>query len=171
MGTTVSQQRDKTGDHSLVGVGDNYPMYYISWDEAQEFISRLNAATGKRYRLPTEAEWEYAARGGNKSQGYTYSGSDSIDNVAWYYENSGKSPNELGIYDMSGNVCEWCSDWYGNYLSSAQTNPTGPSGGTSRVMRSGSWDFSAQRCLSAFRGINSQNERYDNLGFRVVLVP
>ncbi len=119
MGTTVNQQRDKAGKElDLAGVGDTYPMYYVSWDEVQEFISRLNAATGKHYRLPTEAEWEYAARGGNKSQGYIYSGSDSLDNVAWYYENSNdsvhpvgtKSPNELGIYDMSGNVSEWCLD-------------------------------------------------------------
>ena len=110
------------------------PVEKVSWNDCQEFITKLNQLTGKNFRLPTEAEWEYAARGGNKSQGYKYSGSNTIDNVAWYYSNSAsrthdvktKSPNELGIYDMSGNVWEWCYDWYGSYSSGSQTNPTGP---------------------------------------------
>jgi formylglycine-generating enzyme required for sulfatase activity len=113
----------------------NCPVENVSWDEAQKFILKLNDATGKKYRLPTEAEWEYAARGGNKSKGYLFSGSNTLDDVAWYEENNGKkthpvgtkTPNELGIHDMSGNVWEWCSDWYGDYSSLPQTNPKGPS--------------------------------------------
>ena len=110
MGTTVRQQRDKANPSlPISGEGDDYPMYYVSWDDVQEFVHKLNATSGKNYRLPTEADWEYAARGGNQSQGYKYSGSNNPDDVAWYSDNSthpvgGKSPNELGIYDMSGNV-------------------------------------------------------------------
>jgi len=135
--------------------GDNLPVEKVSWDDVQEFIRKLNSVTDKNYRLPTEAEWEFAARGGNSSRGYRYSGSNTIDNVAWHWENipsktSGnagygtqhvgtKSSNELGIYDMSGNVWEWCSDWYGSYNSNAQTNPQDPSSGSLRVIRGGSW--------------------------------
>jgi formylglycine-generating enzyme len=105
-------------------------------------------SSGRKYRLPTEAEWEYAARGGNRSQGYQYAGSNNLDEVAWYDSKEGsktkpvkqKKPNELGLYDMSGNVWEWCSDWYGSYASHSATNPKGPSTGTSRVLRGGSWD-------------------------------
>ena len=140
-----------TSPNSTYGVGDNYPAYYVSWDDCQNFITALNAATGKTFRLPTEAEWEYAARGGNKSNGYKYSGSNTIGNVAWYTDNSGskthsvgsKSPNELGIYDMSGNVWEWCSDWYGSYSNGSQTNPAGPSSGSYRVLSGGSWSSNA----------------------------
>ena len=127
--------------------GDNLPVEQVSWEDCQEFIRKLNDKTGQKFRLPTESEWEYAARGGNKSKSYRYSGSNSIDNVAWYYGNSGstthaagtKIPNELGIYDMSGNVWEWCGDWYGSYSSGSQTNPTGASSGTYRVLRGGGW--------------------------------
>ena len=115
-------------------------MEKVTWNDCQEFIKKLQKLTGKKFRLPTEAEWEYAARGGNRSRGYKYSGSNNRDEVAWYYSNSGNEPhavatkkaNELGIYDMSGNVCEWCSDWYGEdyYSSSPQVNPTGPSSGS-----------------------------------------
>ena len=131
--------------------GDNLPVEKVSWDDCQEFISKLNRITGKTFRLPTEAEWEYAARGGNKSRGYQYSGSNNLLDVAWFRDNSGskthavgtKQPNELGIYDMSGNVCEWCHDWYGAYSSSSQVNPTGANSGSYRVIRGGSWYFSA----------------------------
>jgi len=155
---------------------DNLPVGYISWDTVQVFIKMLNAKTGKKYRLPTEAEWEYAARGGNKSTGYTYSGSDNIDDVAWYKGNSDskthpvgtKQANELGIYDMTGNVWEWVSDWYGNYNSDAQNNPTGPSTGSIRVGRGGCWYNSAQYCRVFLRG---EFKPTDRLGFRLVLAP
>jgi formylglycine-generating enzyme required for sulfatase activity len=179
METTVRQQRDKAGpDESLYGEGDNYPMYYVSWNEAQEFISRLNKATGKRYRLPTEAEWEYAARGGARSKGYKYSGSNNLDEVAWfYYDNAklqthpvgSKKANELGIHDMSGNVCEWCQDRYGAYSASSQQNPKGANDGSYRVYRGGGWSHYAFNCRVAFRYSYSPGDRHGNLGFRVVL--
>ena len=123
------------------------PVENVSWDDCQTFIAKLNQLTGKNFRLPTEAEWEYAAKGGQKSKGYIYSGSNNIDEVAWYGDNSGgeshmvktKKANELGIYDMSGNVWEWCADWEADYPSEPQTNPTGPSTGYDRVYRGGGW--------------------------------
>ena len=167
---------------SSYGVGDYYPAYYVSYyDIVDIFLPRLNKITGRTYRLPTEAEWEFAARGGKQSKGYKYSGSDNIGVVAWYTGNSGgkthqvgtKEPNELGIYDMSGNVWEWCGDWYGygSYSSSAQTNPTGPSSGYDRVLRGGSWFSDARLCRVSDRGISFPSSRYFNYGFRVVLVP
>jgi len=124
---------------------DNYPVTNVGGRDVEEFISKLNAATGKNYRLPTEAEWEYAARGGNKSRGYKYSGSNNLDNVAWYFSNSGKNPsavgikrpNELGIYDMSGNVEEMCNSTDDPYSSNAQTDPQGEGDGWP-VLRGGS---------------------------------
>ena len=177
MGTSISQQRDKAGGSSLYGVGANYPMYYVSWHEVQEFINRLNALTGKQYRLPTEAEWEYAARGGNQSRGYKYSGSNFIEQVAWFKDNSGgtthpvgtKSPNELGLYDMSGNVWEWCYDWYGSYSGTQQANPMGPSSGTDRVFRGGRWGSLASGCRVSYRSSNIPSFRSYFLGFRLVL--
>ena len=139
--------------------GAKNPVNDVSWNDCQEFISKLNSLTGGRFRLPTEAEWEYAARGGNKSRGYKYSGSDYLGSVAWYTDNSGrevhpvgsKSANELGLYDMSGNVYEWCSDWKGSYSSSPQTNPTGASSGSDRVLRGGSYCDGESLCRSAYR--------------------
>ena len=158
--------------------GDNLPVECVSWNDCQAFIRKLNALTGQNFRLPTEAEWEFACRGGNNSRGYKYSGSNYIDNVAWYTDNSGdkthpvatKSPNELGIYDMSGNVNEWCSDWYGGYTSGAQTNPKGPYDGSSRVDRGGSWILNAGDCRSSHRIQGSPDFRdYYNLGLRLSL--
>ena len=157
--------------------GDNLPVECVSWNDCQEFIRKLNALTGQNFRLPTEAEWEFACRGGNNSRGYKYSGSNYIDSVAWYDGNSGqtthpvatKSPNELGIYDMSGNVMEWCSDWYGNYSSGAQTNPKGPYDGTDRVLRDGSWNYFAGICRSSHRLSDSPGSRYYGLGLRLSL--
>ena len=178
MGSTVSQQRDKANkEWPLRGVGTNYPMYYISWDECQEFVRKLNSLTGQSFRLPTEAQWEFAARGGNKSQGYKYSGSNTLGNVAWYTDNSGsethpvktKSPNELGIYDMSGNVWEWCQDWYGSYSSSSQTNPTGASSGSYRVSRGGGWNGDAGNCRVSLRFNFSPGHRNFYLGLRLAL--
>ena len=159
--------------------GLNKPVECVTWNDCQEFIEKLNKLTGKKFRLPTEAEWEYAARGGNKSRGYKYSGSDNVDDVAWYGGNSSssthpvgtKSPNELGLYDMSGNVGEWCSDWYGEnyYSSSPQTNPTGPTSGSDRVFRGGSWGSGAISCRVSRRSSISPDIRFNYLGFRLVM--
>ena len=157
--------------------GENLPVEMISWNDCNEFITKLNALTGKTFRMPTEAEWEYAARGGSKSRGYKYSGSDNIDDVACYEDNSGgkthevgtKRPNELGIYDMSGNVGEWCSDWYGDYSSSAQINPKGPNSGTYRVNRGGSWNDFAWYCRCSNRYFNVPGSRCSYLGLRLCL--
>ncbi len=153
------------------------PVEYVSWYECKEFITNLNNLTGMNFRLPTEAEWEYAARGGNKSQGYKYSGGNTIGNVAWYWDNSDsatynvktKSPNELGTYDMSGNVWEWCEDWYGNYSSGSQTNPTGPSTGSYRVLRGGSRDNYADSCRVSLRNYYYPISRRSSSGFRLAL--
>ncbi len=157
--------------------GDNLPVEQVSWDDCQEFIKKLNVLTGKNFHLPTEAEWEYAARGGKKRRGYKYSGSKNVKNVAWCSDNSDskthsvktKQANELGIYDMSGNVGEWCQDWYGKYSSNAQTNPTGPATGSYRVSRGGSWNFSAGYCRSSCRDGYYPDDRYYGLGLRLVL--
>ncbi len=158
--------------------GDNLPVEQVSWKDCQKFIEKLNALTGKKFRLPTEAEWEYAARGGNKSNRTQYSGSSNIDAVAWYTSNSGskthpvatKQPNELGIYDMSGNVYEWCSDWYGSkyYSSSSTVNPTGPTSGSCRVNRGGSWHSNAWDCRSSFRSRYTTDSSNYILGLRLV---
>ena len=159
--------------------GDNLPVEQVSWNDVQEFLRKLNAMTGKRYRLPTEAEWEFAARGGNSSRGYKYSGGNSIGSVAWCKDNSGsrthavgtKSPNELGIYDMSGNVLEWCQDWYNSsyYGSSPRTNPQGPNSGSFRVYRGGSWNGGAGSCRVSNRTFITPGNRYGDLGFRLAL--
>ena len=157
--------------------GNNLPVEQVNWDDCRTFISRLNVLTGKNFRLPTEAEWEYAARGGNGSLGYKYSGSNTLSEVAWYEDNSGikthpvgsKRPNELGLYDMSGNVWEWCSDWYEGYSYSSQKNPTGASSGPSRVIRGGSFGYDSKKCRSSCRDINTPDGRYNFLGFRLAL--
>ena len=173
--------------HSSYDYGTNLqrPVEWVSWDDCQEFITKLNQLTGKQFRLPTEAEWEYAARGGNRSKGYKYAGSNSVGDVAWYWDNipsqssgtSGygtqtvgtKQANELGLYDMSGNVLEWCQDWYGSYSSDAQNNPTGPSSGSYRVYRGGSWGPDARCCRVSARYYDAPEYRsnYDGLGFRL----
>ena len=157
--------------------GDDLPVEQVSWGDCQEFISKLNSMTGRKFRLPTEAEWEYAARGGRKSKGYQYSGSSNISDVAWYDGNSGnkthpvgtKQANELGIYDMSGNVYEWCQDWKGSYVNSSQTNPTGAVSGSYRVYRGGSWYYDARYCRSSYRNSGAPGCRLNRLGLRLVL--
>lgn len=180
MGTTVYQQRDKKGsDNSMQGVGDNHPMYYVSWSEAQAFCNELSRITGKTYVLPTEAQWEYAARGGKHKEGTQYSGSYSVDAVAWYGGISGntthpvkqKRANKLGLYDMSGNVWEWCSDWSGDYSSGSQTNPTGPSSGSRRVLRGGGWCGTARLCRVSLRYYFPPSGRGNFNGFRVICLP
>ena len=157
--------------------GDNLPVENVSWNNCQKFISKLNKLTGKSFRLPTEAEWEFAARRGNKSRGYLYSGSNAIGDVAWYEGNSSfmthavgtKQPNELGIYDMTGNVWEWCQDWYDSYSSSPQTNPTGAVSGSYRVDRGGSWNCLARSCRASCRDRCTPDYRNNSCGLRLVL--
>ena len=177
--TEVTQELWKAvmGNNPSNFKGDNLPVEEVSWEDCQTFIGKLNDLTGKRFRLPTEAEWEYAARGGKRSNHTQYSGSSNIDDVAWYSGNSGskthpvktKKPNEFGLYDMSGNVNEWCQDWYGSYSSNAQTNPTGPDSGSYRVFRGGTWSIFGWFCRSSFRGNSSPGYRGYGLGFRLAL--
>ena len=182
MGTDICQQRDKARAYRVYGEGASYPMYFISWNDCQIFLRKLNQLTGKHFRLPTEAEWEYAARGGNHSCGYKYSGSNDIDEVAWYKENSGKSthpvgtkvPNELGLYDMSGNVSEWCADLFGSYGKESQTNPMGASLDSDgmqhiRTNRSGDWDTDAKDCRVNIRFGISDKDILWNGGFRLAM--
>ena len=152
------------------------PVEGVTWNDCQEFITQLNALTGKNFRLPTEAEWEFAARGGNKSQGYKYAGSNDINEVAWYTDNSTstqpvatKKANELGIYDMSGNVWEWCQDYYGDYSSEPQTNPTGPETGTTRIRRGVGWNGSQLNGRVSHRSSREETYKYNSLGLRLAL--
>ena len=164
------------GSNPSSSKGSNLPVEQVSWEDCQTFIRKLNALTGKTFRLPTEAEWEFAARGGINSQGYKYSGSNTIYDVAWFFYNTGttrtvatKTPNELGIYDMSGNVFEWCNDWYGSYTSASQTNPIGPDSGSDRVYRGGSWCNGAGYCHVSIRNRNYPTHSNIDLGLRLAL--
>ena len=176
MGKSLSQIASEL-NRETYGVGSNYPMYNVSWKDCQAFITKLNALAGKNFRLPTEAEWEFAARGGNNSRGYKYSGSNTVDDVAWYRDNSSdkihpvatKAPNELGIYDMSGNVWELCSDWFDSYSSSSQYNPTGLNRGSVLVHRGGSWINDAGYCRVSNRGFYHPARRSSGLGLRLAL--
>ena len=159
--------------------GSNLPVEKVTRNDCQQFIKKLNQLTGRRFRLPTEAEWEYAARGGSKSRGYKYSGSNDIGSVAWYPGNSGskthsvgqKNANELGIYDMSGNVWEWCEDWYdfGYYGKSPSTNPCNNYPTSCRVIRGGSWCIAARFCRVSIRRGYSPGDANDFLGLRLAL--
>jgi formylglycine-generating enzyme required for sulfatase activity len=177
--------------------GPKNPVENVSWDDCKEFIRKLNTITGVTFSLPTEAEWEFAARGGIKSQRFMYSGSNKLDDVAWNWHNSGdqylegtdkeleaekivlnhstthpvgmKQANELGIFDMSGNVSEWCEDYYGAYFSSFQTNPKGPGSGTDRVTRGGSHIVQTFSCRSSFRFFNNQGKRDHLTGLRLAI--
>ncbi|MBD3342712.1 MAG: SUMF1/EgtB/PvdO family nonheme iron enzyme [Candidatus Lokiarchaeota archaeon] len=173
--------------------GDDYPVERVSWDDVQEFIEKLNEKTGLKFRLPTEAEWEYASRGGHKAQvedgihvgKFKYAGSNELDEVGWFNENSGgkthpvrrKKPNELGLYDMSGNVWEWCQDWYDDnfykecHKKGVVENPVCTKEGSSRVMRGGSWFSFAEFCRSANRSRPYPVGRSNVIGFRLVFVP
>ena len=177
--TEVTQELWKAvmGSNPSYFSGTNLPVEYVSWNDCQTFITKLNQLTGKNFRLPTEAEWEYAARGGNKSKGYKYAGSNNLSDVAWYSDNSSskthpvkqKQANELGLYDMSGNVWEWCQDWFGNYSSGSQTNPSGPSTGSYRVYRGGSWSINARYCRVSYRNHSAPTLCSHNLGLRLAL--
>jgi len=168
------------GNPSFHKGNDNLPVEMVTWDTVQVFIERLNAKTGKAYRLPTEAEWEYAARGGNKDGGkYKYSGGNSISEVAWYkvhenetgktYQVGTKKANGLGIYDMSGNVWEWVSDYYSDYTYADQTDPTGPYRGIDRVARGGSWGNGPRGCRVSYRASNHPKLFNSSMGFRLAL--
>ncbi len=166
MGTNPSRFKDRPEN----------PVELVDWNDCQAFIAQLNQLTGKQFRLPTEAEWEYAARGGNKSQGYKYAGSNNVDEVAWYSDNCSstqpvgtKKGNELGIYDMSGNVWEWCQDYYGSYTSAAQTNPTGPATGTDRIRRGVGWNGSSSSGRVSHRSSREQTYKYNSQGLRLAL--
>lgn len=186
MGTTVCQQRVKSGGSASThkGIGYDYPMYYVNWEECQDFISKLNDILssqlgGKKFTLPTEAQWEYAARGGNKSRGYKYSGSDDLSKVGWYNDNSGRSTrpvaskrrNDLCLYDMSGNVYEWCADWYGDYSNLPQTDPQGPESGEDHICRGGGWNDGAWGCRVSYRNYDAPSSCFSDLGFRLCLIP
>jgi len=162
--------------------GDNFPVENVSWDDIQDFIENLNDRTGKNYRLPTEAEWEYAARGGNQSRGYIYSGSNTLDEAGWYDDNSDdgkhtmgthpvgmKKANELGIYDMSGNVDEWVNDFFGAYNGNTQSNPAGPESGLARVVRGGSARRNDEAARVSSRGGLSAGDSTHYLGFRLAI--
>ena len=165
------------GNPSYFKTSNQLPVEQVSWGRCQTFITKLNQLTGMQFRLPTEAEWEYAARGGNSSEGYKYSGSNDIGDVAWYNGNSSskthevgtKNPNELGIYDMSGNVYEWCQDWYGSYSNATQTNPTGPSRGEYRVYRGGGWNGYEVNCRVSRRDHYEPSWTTSTLGLRLAL--
>ena len=172
MGNNPSRFKDGGGD---------CPVEQVSWNDVQEFIRKLNGLEGTdKYRLPTEAQWEYAARSGGKKEEWAgTSNESSLGSYAWYDANSGgkthpvarKQPNGLGLFDMSGNVWEWCQDWYGNYPAGSVTDPEGPSSGSFRVLRGGSWYYYAGRCRSAFRYYNVPGSRDDDLGFRLLRTP
>jgi len=175
----VTQEEWKAvmGSNPSVFKGAKRPVENVSWNDCLLFISKLNSMTGKRFRMLTEAEWEFAARGGNKSKGYKYAGSHTLDDVAWYDSNSSRSthdvgllaPNELGLYDMSGNVSEWCSDWKGLYGSESQTNPSGPASGSYRVDRGGCWLSDAGLCRVSFRSNFTPGLGGRILGLRIAL--
>lgn len=177
---TQQQWRDIMGNNPSHFSGcDNCPVEYVSWDNIQIFLKKLNQKMGKNYRLPTEAEWEYAAKGGNKSNDYDYSGSNNLDIVAWHNGNSGnkthpvglKKANELGIFDMTGNIYEWCDDWFGKdyYKNSPNKNPKGASSGEFRILRGGSWDYYPIWCHVYKRFHNTPYDSGATFGFRVCL--
>jgi len=153
------------------------PVEFVSWNECQVFINKLNEMTGRNFRFPTEAEWEFAARGGNNGQNHIYSGNNSLSSVAWHAGNSGssthtvgqKSPNELGLYDMTGNLWEWCGDWYGGYDSNSQENPKGPSDGSQRVLRGGGWNGAGKNCRVSNRDSRYPDYNSDRLGLRLAM--
>jgi formylglycine-generating enzyme required for sulfatase activity len=175
---TQGQYRTVTGNNlSNFQKGDNYPVEKVSWNDVQSFIRSLNGKTGRKYRLPTEAEWEYAARSGGRNE--KYAGGNDIEAIAWYTRNSGastnpvgmKQPTGLGLYDMSGNVREWCGDWYDSsyYGNSPRNNPEGSSSGSDHVVRGGSWGSGAVQARATSRFAGAPDFASVDLGFRLVL--
>jgi formylglycine-generating enzyme required for sulfatase activity len=184
---TQQQYQSIMGNNPSNFKGTSNPVEKVSWNDSVSFCKKLTdqerragrLPEGYVYRLPTEAEWEYAARGGSRGRDTQFAGSNTIGDVAWYKDNSGsktlpvgqKQANELGLYDMSGNVWEWCQDWWERYSSGSQTDPVGPGKGSRRVLRGGCWRDPASLCRVAIRGIGTPTRAYDILGFRVVLAP
>lgn len=174
---TQAQWVAAMGTNPSLHQGNKFPVDNVSWEQVQEFITLLNQASGLTYRLPTEAEWEFAAKGGIKSEGNKFSGYSVLGACGWYYSNSEsathevgtKYPNELGIFDMSGNVREWCNDWFETYSSSSATNPQGPSYGNMKINRGGSWTTPATNCRNSYRHMDVPTEKAHDLGFRLVL--
>ena len=184
---TQEQWEAVMGSNPSKFIGKKKPVENVSWEDCQEFIRKLNSMTGKHFRLPTEAEWEYSARGGRKNTGYEFAGGDDLYKVAWFEMNAydvgesslsygthnigTKAPNELALYDMSGNVLEWCQDWYGDYSSSSQTNPIGPKSGDCRVIRGGCWADWFGNCRVTYRypSITTPSYRNDGIGLRLAL--
>lgn len=174
---TQAQWVAAMGSNPSMIQGDNLPVENVTWEQVQEFIALLNEKSGKEYRLPTEAEWEFAARGGNKSENFKYSGYSVLGACGWYYSNSeatthevgSKYSNELGLFDMSGNVREWCNDWFEYYTSSEATNPQGPDSGSMKINRGGSWTTPAVNCRNTYRHTDFPNEASYDLGFRLAL--
>ena len=172
---TIGLWKAVMGNNPTYNKNEKLPVDIVSWDDCQEFIKKLNEITGENFRLPTEAEWEFAARGGNKSRGYKYSGSDDEGKVGWIQNNAGakthpvatKVPNELGIYDMCGNVSEWCQDYYADYSGESRKNPTGPATGYSRVRRGGGWSYVNTPVW--YRTNSAPNFRWEGIGFRLAL--
>lgn len=158
-------------------IDENHPVDHVSWNECQRFIKKLNSITGYNFRMPTEAEWEYAARGGKHSKGYKYPGGYNLNRYGWYSENKTESthrvgikePNELGLYDMGGNVWEWCQDWLGGYSSAYTNNPKGPVDGTFKIMRGGCWDSPETSCRVSFRGNQQPSSNYGSYGLRLAM--
>ena len=173
---TQAQYEAVMGTNPSSFKGDKLPVEQVSWDDAMEFCRKLSSKTGRKYRLPTEAEWEYACRAGTTTKYYSGSSENGLSGSGWYRENSGtkthpvgqKAPNSWGLYDMHGNVWEWCSDWYGKYSNENATNPQGALSGSYRVDRGGGWSDNAGLCRAAYRGNGDPNRRLDFIGFRVV---
>ena len=174
---TQEQWKAVMGNNPSHFQGERHPVEQVNWMDCQDFVQKLSEMTGLKFRLPTEAEWEYAARGGQKGKGYKYSGGDQVSQIAWYNKNSGgtshevgqKAPNELGLYDMSGNIWEWVQDWKGDFTDDEQTNPTGPEEGDERICRGGGWNREHDRCRVSYRGDDDPDLRYCSLGLRVVM--
>ena len=179
MGTTINDLAAEA-KRPANSVGDNIPIYYVTWEQASQFCEKLSQLTGKKYVLPTEAQWEFAARGGNKSRGGVYSGGNTIDGLGWTKETSGKRVhpvaeafrNDLDIYDMSGNVQEWCSDWYEDkYPAGPQTDPQGPSWSSTKVYRGGDYQNGQNRARVEHRLHDRPYDQIESqertVGFRV----
>ena len=176
MGTSIRDQCTKSGGRWVTAAGDRFPIYYVNWEEAAAFCGKISALSGQDIGLPTEAQWEYACRAGTKGR---FAGAEKLSEMGWYTENSDsqvhevktKKPNAWGLYDMHGNVYEWCSDWFGDYSFQPKTDPVGAEDGLTHVYRGGCWDSVERACRSAHRIKYPATSRLDYTGFRIIIVP